>query len=118
MIISADSNGSYDAEEAIRIGKIMEEHKINLQELNQGKLEVNNTKNKSFKYVYNKSNLLPILYRNNKLYNWQEHKDLYRTIAENRELINLGWKQGRLTINAGGYTFSGSLVHSPLSRLW
>ena len=32
MVIYADSNGSYTADEAIRIGKIMEEYKIDFYE--------------------------------------------------------------------------------------
>ena len=32
MIISADSNGSYDVEEAIRIGRIMEEYNFDFYE--------------------------------------------------------------------------------------
>jgi hypothetical protein len=85
--------------------QVIKQSKINLSQINQGKVELIDSINKSLRFFYNQENLLPMIYRNSKLYDWSKNWDLYKSMDKNNRLIALQWKQGKLRIEAGGYTF-------------
>lgn len=58
---------------------------------------------------YNDEKDLPVVIRDGKERNWDDPKEwaLWKTVGE-RVVVNLGWKEGVLTVKAGGHEFKAS----------
>ncbi|HEY9599474.1 MAG TPA: hypothetical protein V6D33_17570 [Cyanophyceae cyanobacterium] len=84
---------------------------LNLSHLSTGTVEFVGATGDRLKLTHNSKNELPNIARNGADYNWLKHFDLYRPIDSNAP-ISLGWKQGKLRVEAGNSAFESS-VSSP-----
>ncbi|MGJ3253845.1 MAG: hypothetical protein ACFE0J_22335 [Elainellaceae cyanobacterium] len=67
-------------------------------------VQLTSSTNSRLQITHNPDNELPTVMRNGIEYDWLEHFDLYR-LASGTSPITLGWKQGRLRVEAGGHLF-------------
>ncbi|MBE9107237.1 hypothetical protein IQ229_20595, partial [Nostoc cf. edaphicum LEGE 07299] len=52
-------------------------------------------------------NNLPKVWRNGHYHDWRDHFAVYQSADGNKTPIYLGWKSGKLRIEAGGHQFQG-----------
>jgi hypothetical protein len=53
---------------------------------------------------------LPKVYRDGKLHDWKRHWDLWRPADGSNAPVRLGWKTGRLHVEAGGWAFDAEFA--------
>ncbi|MGK7933108.1 MAG: hypothetical protein AB4041_16980 [Microcystaceae cyanobacterium] len=89
--------------------KVKQNNPLNLSQLQQGKVLFKGTGQNTLQLTYNQQNLLPILHKNGKLFDWSNHFNLYDSQTSDNSPINLGWKQGKLTVNVKDLSFTNIL---------
>jgi hypothetical protein len=52
---------------------------------------------------------LPLVERDGRPYDWQAHRALWQAGSTGPSPVTLGWKEGRLVVEAGGQRFTGTL---------
>ena len=52
---------------------------------------------------------LPAVERDGKPHDWEKHRALWQAGSTGPSPVSLGWKEGRLTVEAGGRKFVGNL---------
>lgn len=85
--------------------------KLNLEKLSQGNIKYQGTNNHELQLIYNPLNLLPMIRRDGRLYQWSENFDLYHSQTSDKSPISLDYKQGHLKIRAGGHNFETKVTH-------
>ncbi len=55
---------------------------------------------------------LPDVYRDGKQHDWKKHWALYQSTDGKKAPLHLGWKTGKLYVQAGGWTFEASFDHT------
>ncbi|MEH2461157.1 hypothetical protein [Nostoc sp.] len=76
---------------------------LNLKQVNKGVVE--------YQGVFGKVKLqyqglgLPKVWRNGRYHDWQKHFAVYQSVDGNKIPVDLGWKEGKLRVEAGGYQF-------------
>lgn len=94
------SHGSYgDFKQAVKT-----KSRVNLSAIATGTVQMKGATGSSLKLTYNHKNELPIIVRNNVKHDWFQDFDLYKP-TEGSVPISLGWKIGRLRVEAGGSVF-------------
>ena len=97
-----ETHGSYEAFKQ----DVKNKSELNLQKLNQGIVSYQGSQQQNIKLMYNTLNLLPMLLRDGNLHQWSENFALYNSQTQDKSPIFLGYKEGKLHINAGGYQFT------------
>jgi hypothetical protein len=93
------SHGSYDQfKRAVR-----EDVELVLDRIDQGIVELRDAGETWMRLFHNRHNDRPGLVRNGESVTWEEQMDLYRPLGGAQGPISLGWKQGTLRVEAGGY---------------
>lgn len=101
---SKSSHGSYDA-----FAKTVRE-KARAEITGDGKIVYTTTDGRKLSMEHGAAEHgLPRIWRNDEEHLWDNHFALWRSPGDDGP-INLGWKERRLEINAGGYTFTGELA--------
>lgn len=80
-------------------------------QLNQGIVEYQGSQGQRVKLQVQPQGL-PRVWRNGKRHDWQRHYALYQPVDGGQAPIHLGWRQGRLQVEAGGHRFVGKLSRS------
>ena len=76
-----------------------------------GKVGLQGSNGNTLHLSYNPQNLLPILIRNGVQHNWSKQFDLYKSKSfNNQPVISLGWKQGKLQVQAGELRFDTNVT--------
>lgn len=78
---------------------------LDLTNLAAGEVQLRGV-NGSLKLGYNSANLLPFLVRNGKPFDWFRRFALYASPEAELAPISLGWKQGKLMVNANQLNFT------------
>jgi hypothetical protein len=52
---------------------------------------------------------LPVVERDGRSHDWEQHRALWQAGSTGGSPVSLGWKQGRLRVESGGYRFEGVL---------
>ena len=84
---------------------IINSSKLDVEELEKGKVELRGINGKRLTLGYNRDNLLPLLWRDGSQHRWQDNFALYQSREAEINPISLGWKEGILKVNAGGLSF-------------
>ncbi|HEY9296394.1 MAG TPA: hypothetical protein VIQ31_08480, partial [Phormidium sp.] len=77
---------------------------LDLSLIATGTVQLKGTTGDTLKITHNSKNELPILIRNGVQHNWFENFELYKS-PEGNSPISLGWKTGKLRVEAGGSVF-------------
>jgi hypothetical protein len=79
--------------------------KLDLSNLEQGKLTLQGSTGEELTFIYNQDNLLPQLWRDRQPHIWAENFALYRSLNPEQVPISLGWKVGKLIVKTDNYEF-------------
>lgn len=93
------SHGSYDRFKRV----VREDVELILDRLDRGIVEVRDAGDTWMRFFHNQWNDRPGLVRNGESVTWEEQLDVYRPLDGAEGPISLGWKQGTLRVEAGGY---------------
>ena len=101
---------------------ILSSSQLDVRELEKGKVGLKGINGQRLTLGYNPENLLPLVWRDGtqlaespstslrdqvaELHRWQDNFALYQTTGVGISPISLGWKEGILKVNAGGFSFS------------
>lgn len=120
QIFTAVGNGNKFTGFALEIGEqathgswqqfqqsVMQKSRLNLAQINQGVVEYQGIRGK-VKLQYQGVGL-PKIWRNGKEHNWLQHFAIYQNADGDQNPINLGWKKGKLIVEAGGYKFQSQV---------
>ncbi|MBD1887991.1 hypothetical protein [Coleofasciculus sp. FACHB-SPT9] len=77
---------------------------LDLSLIATGTVQLKGTTGDTLKITHTSKNELPILIRNGVQHNWFENFELYKS-PEGNSPISLGWKTGKLRVEAGGSVF-------------
>ena len=118
MTLKAESDGDRYVGFALEVGEpethgnytqfkqnVKRKNKLNVRELTTGKVELKGILGNTLSLTHPENDRRPIVRRNGEIYNWLNHFELYRSLPEGVP-ISLGWKQGRLRVEAGDRTFT------------
>lgn len=86
--------------------EVKQKSRLDLRQLQQGKVIFQGKEKKTLALTYNQQNLLPILQKNGKLFDWSKHFNIYDSQTLDSAPIALGWKQGRLKVKVKDLTFT------------
>jgi hypothetical protein len=86
--------------------QVKQKSRLNLRQLQQGKVIFQGKDQNTLQLTYNQQNLLPILHKNGKLFDWSKHFELYDSQTRDHDPVNLGWKEGKLKLNVKDLTFT------------
>jgi hypothetical protein len=89
---------------------VMSRSQLQTSGLVNGSIHLTGMTGDRLRLTHNPNNDLPIVSRNGDRYDWQQSRDLYKP-AEGNFPISLGWKTGKLRIEAGGLAFETSLLN-------
>ncbi|MGK7877937.1 MAG: hypothetical protein AB4426_32905 [Xenococcaceae cyanobacterium] len=78
---------------------------FDLSDLAIGKVRLRGVKGNTLQLRYNRKNLLPFLARNGIEHDWSKNFALYNSLSRDKAPISLGWKQGRIKVEAGELSF-------------
>jgi len=87
--------------------------------LNESKLELKNAEQGVVTYAGSRGKTvtldvsgggLPELFREGRLHDWSRHRAVYQPADGGKAPISLGWKRGKLHIDAGGHTFDATFT--------
>ena len=79
---------------------------LNLGELEKGTVTLQGTRKENLTLTYNLEDLLPIIRKNGRKYQWERNFALYNSLSKDKVPISLGWKQGKLRIKTDQYEFT------------
>ncbi|MDJ0658995.1 MAG: hypothetical protein QNJ42_05830 [Crocosphaera sp.] len=96
-----ETHGSYEQFK----NNIKTKSQLNVEKLTQGIVNYQGSNQQTLKLIYNPLNLLPMIMRNGDLHQWSENFALYNSPTTDKSPIFLGYKQGKLQVQAGGYEF-------------
>ena len=86
----------------------MSKSRLNLNQISNGIVEYQGVTGK-IKLQYQGENL-PKVWRNGQFHDWHlNHYSVYQNVSRSNTPINLGWKEGKLIVEAGGYKFQNQL---------
>ncbi|NJL82112.1 MAG: hypothetical protein HC890_02445 [Chloroflexaceae bacterium] len=97
----AGIDGDYERFKA----SVRQKSHLDLSQLAQGSVRLQGNQGASLQLRHNPKNLLPILVRNGQPWDWSKQLALYASPAATAPPLSLGWKQGALTVKAGGRRF-------------
>ncbi len=83
--------------------------KLDLSKLAQNEVELTGSDGRELLVTYNTENDLPTVCRDCKPRVWYHEQDLYKSVGQDGP-VNLGWKEGTLTVKAGGHTFTQTVT--------
>ena len=119
QILSADAKGNSMVGYAMEVGEgmsytafkqaVRSKGKLDLSAIAQGTVTLAGSDGHVLKMTYNRENDLPHLVRDGKPREWMKEFDLYKPVGADGPM-SLGWKEGALTINAGGHEFSQTVT--------
>ncbi len=117
-ILKSSINGNHFAGFGLEVGEegikdnyrqfkrhVLQNSRLNLQQLAEGTVTLRGSNGDRLQLTYHRDNLLPILVKNEQVYDWSQHFALYSSQRRDQTPLDLGWKQGKLTVKAGGYQF-------------
>ncbi|MEG3439592.1 hypothetical protein V0288_20865 [Pannus brasiliensis CCIBt3594] len=87
---------------------------VNITEIDRGKIRFRGATGERLELAYNPSSLLPILTRNGQFHDWSKNFAIYNSLSPDKSPVSLGWKEGTLKVNAGGYRFSNRVTAEKL----
>ncbi len=99
------SHGSYDEFKRA----VQTKSSLDLSALTSGRVQLNGTTGR-LQLRHNPNNSLPSVVRNGAQHDWNQHFALYQP-SEGTAPLTLGWKQGRLRVEAGGSVFEETVTH-------
>ncbi|AFY32905.1 hypothetical protein [Calothrix sp. PCC 7507] len=82
---------------------VVSKSRLNIEQINKPEVE--------YQGVFGKVKLqyqgvgLPKVWRNGRHHDWRQHFAVYQSADGHQGPIDLGWKKGKLTVEAGGYQF-------------
>ncbi|MBD1836366.1 hypothetical protein H6F61_27710 [Cyanobacteria bacterium FACHB-472] len=83
---------------------VKKKSKLDLSQIAVGTVQLKGVNGDNLKITHNSQNELPTIVRNGVNYDWFENYALYKA-TEGNSPISLGWKQGKLRVEAGGLVF-------------
>ncbi len=100
--------GEHDSFEEFREA-VLEQSRLDADAVGEGAVEFTGSDGKTLALTFNHEHDLPHVARDGRAVEWGERLDLYATAPEspNPSPIELGWREGVLTIEAGGEVFEG-----------
>ncbi|NET32669.1 MAG: hypothetical protein F6K19_11750 [Cyanothece sp. SIO1E1] len=99
------SHGSYERFKAA----VKQQSQLDLKELSKGTVQLNSTTGTTLKLTHNTNNERPTVVRNGTMHDWSKHWGLYQP-TNGEAPISLGWQQGKLRVNAGGFSFESTVL--------
>ncbi len=86
--------------------------KVDLSKLGAGTVTLTGTDGRVLQATYNTANNLPAIVRDGRKRDWAKEFALYKTVSDDGQspLVDLGWKDGTLTIQAGGARFTQTVA--------
>jgi hypothetical protein len=93
---------SYGSWEQFKLS-VVEKSRLNLSQINSGIVEYQDVAG-NIKLKYQGSGL-PKVWRNGRYHDWKNHFAVYQNPDGGKIPISLGWKEGKLSVDAGGYNF-------------
>ncbi|MCA1994012.1 MAG: hypothetical protein LDL41_18495 [Coleofasciculus sp. S288] len=101
-----ESHGNYeDFKRAVKA-----KSQLDLSDISTGTVQLTGATGNRLQLTHNSKNDLPILIRNGVAHDWSKYFALYQP-TEGKAPISLGWKQGRLRVEAGGSVFETTVSH-------
>jgi len=88
---------------------VLDQSKLELKDAEQGVVTYAGSRGKTVTLDVSGGGL-PELFRDGRLHDWSKHKALYQPADGGKAPISLGWKQGKLHIEAGGHTFDATFT--------
>jgi hypothetical protein len=75
-----------------------------------GRVKVTDAGGKSLEVTYNKESDLPIVARDGEKREWEKECDLYKPVQGGNAPMSLGWKTGKLHVEAGGHVLDETVT--------
>ena len=102
----AETHGSFEQFQ----DRVLSSARLDLQQLDRGIALYQGTTGEMVKLQYQQGGGLPRVWRNGVLVEWRDRTQLYQPADGSQTPISLGWKQGKLQVEAGGKRFVGQLT--------
>ena len=83
---------------------VKKKSKLDVSQIASGTVQLKGVNGNNLKITHNSQNELPTIVSNGVKYDWFKNYDLYKVTEENNP-ISLGWKQGKLRVEADGLVF-------------
>ncbi|MEX1015802.1 MAG: hypothetical protein WDZ31_03570 [Phycisphaeraceae bacterium] len=89
---------------------VVEQGALDVSALDQGTAELTGATGERLAVTFNPDHDLPRVARDGEVIDWQDRLDLYATApgSPNPSPVTLGWRAGRLRVEAGGRAFEGT----------
>lgn len=101
----AASHGSFDAFRKA----VLEKARLDVSKLGEGEIHYTGSTGTRVGLRLQAEGL-PVVFRNGKIHDWDTHRALYAGADGSRSNpVSLGWKEGALRVEAGGWSFTGTL---------